>query len=122
MMPIETAKSIVSFSTAGTLFIADSIVTEVPGVPQWITSLGFPIAMLVAVIYALISVHKAHAASVAGRLADKDLVISALVGDQEKALKSREDLTAATREQTSEFRTLGNEIKSLVAEVRSKLH
>ncbi len=112
MIPIlESGRAIFSLATAGGLWIAQQVTPDIPGVPPWVTALGFPMAMLVAVIYALLSVHKAYAASEKGRLDDKDGVIAALRADADKAMQSRTELTIATREQTDAFKALAAEMR-----------
>lgn len=116
MMPpaplFEFGKTIGSIAFAGGCWIAQEVTPQIPGVPPWLTALGFPVAMLVAVIYALVSTNKSLASSQAGRLADKDYAIQALKEDARLAADSRERLIRATDAQTAEFKRLADNLAS----------
>jgi len=110
---LDFVRPIAALVFAGSCWIAETVTPEIPGVPPWVTSLGFPVAMLIAVIYALVSTNKALRQSEAGRLADRDAYTAKLEASEEKAAISRESLIKATTEQTSEFKKLGEEIRRL---------
>jgi len=124
MIPIDTfARPIGGLATAGTLWIADTVTPKIPGVPDWVTALGLPVAFLIAVIYALVCVHKALAASQLAhlqsieksqkeRLDDRDASLAAMREDALKGEASRRELIIATLEQTNAFKTLAAEMKS----------
>lgn len=110
IQPIDFIRPISSIAFAGTVWLAETITPDIPGVPTWVTALGFPIAMLIAVIYALIATHKALSESQAGRLADRDRIEAMLREDADKASESRERLIRATDTQTAEFKRLADNL------------
>lgn len=110
MHALDFIRPISSIAFAGAIWIAETVTPEIPGVPTWVTSLGFPVAMLVAVIYALVSTHKALAESQAGRLSDRDHFSEILRGDAQKAADSRERLIRSTDAQTAEFKRLADNL------------
>lgn len=109
---IDFIRPIGSISLAGGIWLADAITPEIPGVPSWVTALGLPVAFLIAVIYALISTNKALAASINGRLADRDAFAATLKDDAKSSEKTREQLIIATYEQTAAFKALAAELKA----------
>jgi uncharacterized protein YecE (DUF72 family) len=74
--------------------------------------LGLPVAFLVAVIYALVAVHKALRASEQGRRDDWIRFSEKLEQMVEHGRDSRERLIHATNEQTHEFRRLAEQLKA----------
>lgn len=106
------AKPIGALAVAGATYVADTITPEIPGVPPWLTSLGLPLAFLVAVIYALISIHKALRDSEKGRREDLKSYAEELKNIAEKGNDTRERLIRATDLQTAEFKILSEHIKS----------
>jgi len=113
MPPIlDFIRPIAALAFAGTCWIAETITPEIPGIPQWVTALGLPVAMLIAVIYALVSTNKALRQSEAGRLTDRDTYMTKLERENERAMESRERLIRATDQQTAEFQRLADHIES----------
>jgi hypothetical protein len=113
MIPmLDFIRPISALAFAGACWIGETVTPEIPGVPTWVTSLGFPVAMLIAVIYALVSTNKSLRASEAGRLADRDAYVGKLEAEGRLATESRERLIHATLEQTHEFRRLANTIEN----------
>ena len=111
-LPIfDFLRPIFAIAVAGLCWIAETVTPEIPGVPQWVTALGLPVAMLIAVIYALVSTNKALRQSEAGRLADRDVYTSKLERETERAMESRERLIRATDQQTAEFKRLADHIE-----------
>lgn len=112
MHPIfDFIRPICSLAFAGACWIAQSATPDIPGVPGWITALGLPVAMLIAVIYALISTNNALRSSEKGRLDDRDKYMEKMEKDAERASESRERLIRATSEQTAEFKKLADKIE-----------
>lgn len=109
---LDFARPVASIAFAATLWLAQQVTPEVPGVPSWVTALGLPVAMLVAVVYALVSTNNALRKSEAGRLEDRDSFIEKLEKDAEKANASHELLIRATDAQTTEFRRLADNLQS----------
>jgi hypothetical protein len=112
MHPLDFIRPISSITFAGFIWVAETVTPEIPGVPPWVTALGFPVAMLLAVIYALVSTHKALSESQTGRLADRDSFAKSLRDDADKASESRERLIRATDAQTAEFKRLADNLSS----------
>ena len=113
MFPIlDFIRPISALGFAGACWVAETVTPEIPGVPTWVTSLGFPVAMLIAVIYALVSTNKMLRASEAGRLSDRDAYVAKLEAEGRQAMESRERLIHATLEQTHEFRRLADTIEN----------
>ena len=106
----DFARPIGYISLAGGLYLAQLVTPEVVGVPSWVTALGLPCAMLVAVIYALVSTNKQLRKSEEGRLADRDSFVARLERDLEKGAESRERLIYAAEAQTAEIRRLADEM------------
>lgn len=106
------AKPIAGLSVAGATWIAETVTPNIPGVPEWITQLGLPIAFLLAVIYALVTTHKALRDSEKGRREDIMGTQAKLEAMIERGNESRERLIRATDIQTAEFRSLGDQLKS----------
>lgn len=106
------AKPIAGLTVAGITWIAESVTPNIPGVPEWVTGLGLPVAFLVAVIYALITTHKALRESEKGRREDLMGVSQKWEKMIENAQESRERLIRATDQQTAEFKTLADQLKS----------
>lgn len=106
------AKPILAVSAAGVTYLADTITPEIPGVPAWITSLGLPIAFLICVIYALISIHKALRESEKGRREDWKNFSEKLEHLTERGNETREQLIKATEAQTNEFAKLADHMKN----------
>jgi hypothetical protein len=105
-------KPIVALAFAGGTFLAESITPEIPGVPAWLTSLGLPLAFLLAVIYALISIHKALRDSEKGRREDWQNHAVKLEEIAKSGNSTRERLITATIEQTNEFAKLADHLKN----------
>ena len=105
----QYAKGIAALWGAGLIWIADTSTANLPG---WIGELGLPVAFLVAVIYALISVHKALRESEKGRRDDWKEFSDNLREMVEQGQKSREELIKATNDQTHELQALAAQIKS----------
>jgi hypothetical protein len=104
------AKGIAALWGAGLIWIADvSASTSLPG---WIGELGLPVAFLLAVVYALVSVHKALRESEKGRRDDWKEFSDNLREMVEHGQKSREELIKATNDQTHVLQNLAAEIKS----------
>jgi hypothetical protein len=111
MPPLDQyAKGIAALWGAGCLYIAD--ISASASLPGWVGDLGLPVAFLLAVIYALISVHKALRESEAGRRADWQQFSEKLEEMVENGQKSREELIRATNDQTHVLQTLASELKS----------
>ena len=115
---LDFVRPIASLSFAGTLWLAEQVTPEIPGVPEWLTALGLPVAMLVAVVYALVSTNTALRKSEAGRLADRDAYAAQLKADLEKASESRERLIRATDQQTAAFQQLARDLSSRPCQLR----
>jgi len=105
-------KPIAALAFAGLTYLADSLTQEIPGVPTWLTALGLPVAFLVAVIYALISIHKALRQSEAGRREDWKNYSEKLEAMVDRGNETRERLIRATDNQTNEFKNLGDHLKN----------
>lgn len=105
-------KPIAAVSFAGVTYLAETVTPEIPGVPSWLTSLGLPVAFLVAVIYALVSTNRALRSSEEGRRADWREYSDKLETLMERSQESRERLIRATDQQTVEFRQLADQLKS----------
>ena len=105
-------KPIFALTIAGMTFIAESVTPAIPGIPEWVTSLGLPVAFLVAVIYALISTNRALRQSEAGRRSDWEQYAAKLETMMERGNESRERLIRATDQQTVEFAKLAEQLKS----------
>jgi hypothetical protein len=105
-------KPIAALAFAGLTYLADTLTQDIPGVPSWITALGLPVAFLVAVIYALISIHKALRQSEAGRREDWKEYSEKLESMVHRGNETRERLIRATDNQTNEFRNLGDHLKN----------
>jgi hypothetical protein len=113
-IPLDFIRPIAAIAAAGSFWMADTTITpEVPGVPAWITALGLPIAFLVAVIYALVTVNRAYRDSVNGRLTDKDALIAKLETFHDKDIESRAQLTIATTAQAVAQTRTGEILTSL---------
>jgi septal ring factor EnvC (AmiA/AmiB activator) len=105
------AKPVIALSVAGTVWIAEVAIPSLPGVPDWISQLGLPVAFLVAVIYALCSTHKALRESEKGRRDDMQGVHEKFERMIERSQESRERLIRATDLQTAEFKALADQLK-----------
>jgi hypothetical protein len=112
MPPLDFLKPITSLAFAGSCWIAETATPPIPGVPDWVTSLGLPVAMLIAVIYALVSTNKALSESQKGRLTDRDGYLEKLEKNLQASMESRERLIRATDEQTREFKSLAGQLAS----------
>ena len=106
----QYVKGIAALWGAGLIYIAD--VSATASLPGWIGELGLPVAFLLAVIYALVSVHKALRESEKGRRDDWKEFSDKLGGMVEHGQKSREELIAVTKEQTHMLDKLVTEIQS----------
>jgi septal ring factor EnvC (AmiA/AmiB activator) len=102
----------------GVLYLAEAATDVVVGVPDWITKLGLPIAMLLLTIVGLVSLFKALSAERAARIKDRDTTIEQLRADQKEAQTSRQQLIDATRDQSNEFSKLTDAIRSMLEEHR----
>lgn len=105
-------KPIAGIAAAGATYIADTVTPIVPGVPEWITALGLPIAFLIAVIYALVSTHRAWRDSEKGRREDSERYHLRLEEMINRGNESRERLIRSTDEQTREFKNLADELRN----------
>ena len=105
------AKPIGAIVLGGVTYVAETITPEIPGVPVWLTSLGFPIAMLGIVIYALVATNKALRDCQQGRLADMETRAKELKDIIEKGHESRVRLIEATNEQTHAITNLVDKMK-----------
>lgn len=106
------AKPIGGIAVAGAAYIAESVTPNIPGVPEWVTALGLPVAFLIAVIYALVTTHKAYRDSEKGRREDLMGTNAELKAMIEKGNESRERLIRSTDQQTQELKLLGEQLKS----------
>lgn len=111
-------KPIAGVAAAGASYIAETVTPAVPGVPEWVTALGLPVAFLVAVIYALVTTHRAYREVVAGRQQDAEKTSVRLEAIIEKGNESRERLIRATDQQTAEFAKLADELKNRPCQLR----
>lgn len=109
---LDFIRPIASLAFAATIWLAEQVTPEIPGVPPWLTALGLPVAMLVAVVYALVATNSALRKSEAGRLADRDAYAARLQAEMEKASESRERLIRATDQQTVAFQQLARDMSS----------
>lgn len=100
-----------ALASAGAIWIAETVTPQIPGVPEWLTALGLPVAFLVAVIYALISTNRALRDSERGRREDNERFHAKLEGVVEKGNESRDRLIRATDQQTTEFKLLADELR-----------
>jgi uncharacterized membrane protein YccC len=105
-------KPIFALTFAAVTYIAETITPTVPGIPEWVTALGLPVAFLVAVIYALISTNRALRASEDGRRRDWEQYAGKLEAMMDRGNESRERLIRATDQQTAEFGKLADQLKS----------
>jgi hypothetical protein len=105
-------KPIIALAIAGITYLAESVTPEIPGVPGWLTSLGLPVAFLVAVIYALISTNRALRESEKGRRDDWKNYADKIEDMMTKGNETRERLIRATDAQTNEFAKLADQLKS----------
>jgi hypothetical protein len=106
------AKPIAALSVAGVTYLAETVTPDIPGVPTWVTSLGLPVAFLVAVIYALVAIHKALRESEKGRREDWQTYAAKLEAISERGNETRERLIRATDNQTVEFAKLADHLKT----------
>ena len=106
------SKPIAALAAAGATYLAETITPDIPGIPAWVTSLGLPIAFLLAVIYALIAIHKALRESEKGRREDWQNYAAKLEAISERGNETRERLIRATDSQTAEFVKLADHLKS----------
>ena len=112
------AKPIAAMVGGGVLYLAEAATDVVVGVPDWITKLGLPIAMLLLTIVGLVSLFKALSSERAARIKDRDDTIQQLREDQKEAQKSRQELIAATKDQSNTFSNLTDSINDLLGEVK----
>ena len=116
-------RPIASLTFAGCAYIAQTVAPSVAGLPDWIHSLGLPVAMLLATIYALVGINKALADQVTGRLADKDAAtknaladrdswIAQLRADNDKSNDLRAKLIESSDAQTAAFEKLADQLRS----------
>jgi len=105
-------KPIAALAVAGVTYIADVVTPEIPGVPQWLTALGLPVAFLVAVVYALVSTNRALRKSEEGRRADWQAYAEKLESMMNRGNESRERLIRATDTQTNEFAKLADQLRN----------
>jgi hypothetical protein len=108
-MLVDFGKPIAAIVCAGATLLADA--ATLPGLPEWVSSLGLPVAFLIAVMYALASIHNAYKQSMADRITDRDEHESRMDKLVANIQESRERLIRATEQQTSEFRALADEIR-----------
>lgn len=92
-MEMQFAKSLVALLAAGILWIADTVIPDIAGVPQWVSTLGVPVCFLIAVIYALVYTHRSYLRAIERELKDKDAIILMLDGFHKRDIESRERLT-----------------------------
>jgi hypothetical protein len=106
---VDFGKPIGALLCAGATLLADT--AALPGLPEWVSSLGLPVAFLIAVMYALASIHTAYKQSMDDRIKDRDEHESRMDKLVANIQESRERLIRATEQQTSEFRALADEIR-----------
>jgi hypothetical protein len=106
------SRPILALAVAGGTYLAETVTPDIPGVPEWATSLGLPVAFLVAVIYALVSTNRALRESEQGRRSDWEAYAGKLENMMERGNESRERLIRATDAQTVEFGKLAEQIKN----------
>jgi cytochrome c-type biogenesis protein CcmH/NrfF len=109
---ITFCKPIAGITTAGIAYIVDTATPKIPGVPEWVTSLGLPIAFLVAVIYALATTNRALRQSEKDRHEDAKAYSAALLANLERSNESRERLIRATDQQTAKFEELASQLRN----------
>ena len=105
-------KPIFAIAFAAMTYIAESVTPSIPGIPEWVTALGLPVAFLVAVVYALVSTNRALRASEEGRRRDWEQYAAKLETMMDRGNESRERLIRATDNQTMEIKSLGDQLKS----------
>jgi len=105
-------KPIFAIFAGGVALIADAAVPAIPNIPEWITSLGLPLAGLVAVGYALVATNKALRKSEADRHADAERFYERFERIAKESNESRERLIRATDLQTNGFRNLADHLKT----------
>lgn len=111
MLP-HFCRPILAIGAAGSAYLAESITQDIPGIPEWVTALGLPVAFLIAVIYALVSTNNALRSSEEGRRSDWQQYSAKLESMMERGNESRERLIRATDQQTAEFQKLADQLKS----------
>jgi hypothetical protein len=111
------ARPIIGVAVAGAAYIGETVTPNIPGVPEWVTALGLPVAFLIAVIYALVTTHKAYRDSERGRREDLMGMTGKLEAMIEKGNESRERLIRATDLQTQEFKFLADQLKNRPCQV-----
>ncbi len=117
-MEMQFAKSLVALLAAGCLWIADTVIPDIAGVPQWVSTLGVPVCFLIAVIYALVYTHRSYLRAIERELKDKDAIISMLDGFHKRDIESRERLTVTMQhliETNEKLLTSGEYMARLVA-------
>ena len=117
-MEMQFAKSLFALLAAGVLWIADTIIPDIAGVPTWVSTLGVPVCFLIAVIYALVYTHRSYLRAIERELKDKDTIILMLDGFHTRDIESRERLTATMQhliETNEKLLTSGEYVARLVA-------
>jgi hypothetical protein len=104
------AKPIMALGVAGVTYLAETVTPSIPNVPEWVTALGLPVAFLVAVIYALVTMYGALRDSEEGRREDWKQYNDRLESLMHSSQESRERLIRATDQQTNEFRSLAQQL------------
>jgi len=115
---MQFAKSVMALTVAGLLWIADTVIPDIPGIPTWISTLGVPVCFLIAVIYALVYTHKSYLKAIERELKDKDAIINMLDGFHKRDIESRERLTVTIQKliETNEaLLSSGDKIAHLVS-------
>jgi len=105
-------KPVLALGVAGLTYLADTVSPALSGLPEWINSLGLPLAFLLAVTYALVAINKGLRVSEEGRRADWATYSTKLENLLEKDHDSRERLIRATDQQTNHFMQLADQLKS----------
>lgn len=105
-------KPVLALAAAGSLYIAEAVTPSIQGLPEWINSLGLPVAFLLAVTYALVGINKGLRISEEGRRADWSTFSTKLETLLEKDHESRERLIRATDQQTNHFIQLSDQLKN----------
>lgn len=104
-------KGIAAMVSSGILYLADTATDVVIGVPEWVTKLGLPVAMLLLCVSGLVALFKALSAERDARIKDRDATISLYREDQKQAQDARQELITATRDQTNAFKNLEKSIE-----------
>jgi mannitol-1-phosphate/altronate dehydrogenase len=110
---MHSIQAIGAISFAGLAWLGETAAQHIPGIPEWVTALGFPVAMLVAVIYALVATHRAYQGVQEARISDRDAMEERLREMLAKGQESREKLLVATERQTVQLEAQTKAIEQL---------